>query len=145
MEIPDGTPDNTVRISMTFPHRSGTSHSSRIRCSRARLPHDSPLLPLRSQGNSLPPSVSSNSMNSLVVEGVIFSNAKSNRSSLAPGLPRCVLQAGIAIPSRLLPTTAAATIIAHPSDARGRLYVSRPLHAQLEHEQHLLSRCTHSP
>ena len=68
-------------------------------------------------------------MNSLVVEGVFLSKAKSNRSSSTPGLPRCVLQAGIPIPSRLLPTTAAATIIAHPSDARDRLHVS-PLHAQ---------------
>ena len=73
-------------------------------------------------GNLLPPSVSSNSMNSLVVEGVFLSKTKSNRSSSTPGLPRCVLQAGIAIP---LPTTAAATIIARPSDARGQLHVSR--------------------
>ena len=127
MEIPDGTPDNTVRM---------------------------------------PPSVSSNSMNSLVVEGVFFLKVKSNRSSSTPGLPRCVSNADTNEP-RPLPTTAAATIIAHPSDARGQLHVSRPLHAQLsrpfypsssascrtppkhcgspEHEQHLLSRCTHFP
>ena len=101
--------------------------------------------------------------------GVPF-KVKSNRSSPSPGLPRCVLQAGSNADTnepRLLPTTAAATKIAHPSDARGQLHVSRPLYAQLsrpfypssltsyrtppnqsgspEHGQHLLSRCTHSP
>ena len=114
-------------------HRSRTSHSSRICFSRSRLTHDSLLLP-QSQRNLLPPSVSSNSMNSLVVEGVFLSKVKSNQSSSTPGLPCCVLQAGSNADTnepRLLPTTAAATKIAHPSDARGQLDVSRPLHAQL--------------
>ena len=86
------------------------------------------------RGNLLPPSVSSNSMNSLVVEGVLFSKVKSKRSSSTPGLLRCVLQAGSNADTnkpRPLPTTVAATMTAHPSDARGQVHVSRPLHAQL--------------
>ena len=65
---------------------------------------------------------------------MFLSNVKSNQSSSTPGLPRCVFQAGSNADtneSRFLSTTAAATEIAHPSDARGQLHVSRPLHAQL--------------
>ena len=67
---------------------------------------------------------------------MFLSKAKSNRSSSTPCLPHCVLQAGSNADTnepRLLPKTAAATKIAHPSDARGGLHVSRPLHAQLSH------------
>ena len=53
--------------------------------SRSRLTHDSLLLPLEPRGDSLPPSVSSNSMNSLVVEEVYFSKAKLNRLFSTPG------------------------------------------------------------
>ena len=117
----------------------------------------------------MPPSGSSNSMNSLVVEGVYLSKVTSNQSSSTPGLPRCVFGAGSNADTNeppLLPTTAAAMITVHPSDASSQLHVSRTCdNAQLsrpfyhsssasyrtppnhcgsaEHEQHLLSRCTH--
>ena len=133
MEIPDGTPDNTVRIAMTIPTQ--IQNQPFVSYTFLTFGIDTrQSLAAQPRGNLLPPSVSSNSMNSLVVEGVFFSKVKSNRSSSTPGLLLCVLQAGSNADTnepRPLPTIAAATIIAHPSDARGQLHVSRPLHAQL--------------
>ena len=96
---------------------------------------------------------------SLVVEEVYFSTAKSNRSSSTPGR-NCDSITPSAHNRR------SHDKIERPSGARGQLHVSRPLHAQLprpfyptslaschtppkhcespEHE-HLLSRCVGSP
>ena len=131
MEIPDGTPDNTVKISLTIP-TTFHSHTSPYVFSRSRLTHDSLLLP-QPRGNSPPPSVSSNSMSSLMFEGVFLWNIK---SKIFFELQVCLVvlsRQGRTQTNepRLLPTTVAATKIAHPSDARGQLHVSRPLCAQL--------------
>ena len=94
------------------------------------------------------------------VESIIFDSRSASLCS--PGR----LESQIPMNHAFCPQLAAATIIARPSDARGRLHVSRPLHAELsrpfylsslascrtplkhcgspELEQHLLSRCTHS-
>ena len=133
MEIPDGTPDNTVRIEKT------------IHTQTQNQPFVSHTFLTFQIDTRQSPSVSSNSLNSLVVEGAFVSKAKSNRSSSTPGLPRCVLQAGSNADTnepRLLPTTAAATKIAHPSDARGQLHVSRPFHVRftLHLQRHIALR-----
>ena len=109
-----------------FPHRSRTSHSSRTCSSHPRSMHGNLLLSQQPQGESSPPSMSSNPLGA---EGVFLSTARtfaSNRSSLFPGLPRCALQALHVLPPRLLRPTAAATTIAHPGDVRGRHQVSWP-------------------
>ena len=164
MEIQDSPPDNTIRIAVTIHTQIRNQPLVSHMFLAFQIDTRQSLAASATAGKLAAPSVSSNS---LVVEGVFLSKAKSNRPSSTPGLPRCVLQARIAIPSRFLRTTAAATIIARASDACGRHHVSRPLHAQLsrpfypsslaschtppkhcgspEHEQHLLSRCPHSP
>ena len=96
----------TIRLT-PFPHKSRTRLSSRTCSSR----HTEILCFLCKRGES-------------------FSKAKlfaPNRPSLFPSLPRCSLQALSALQPRLLHTTAAATTIAHPNDARGLHHVSWPL------------------
>ena len=110
---------------------------ARLACSsRSRLVHGNLLLPLQPRGSSPPPSMS---YNPLAVERVFLSKARSfgsNRPSLFPGLPRCVLQACLELEQRLLRTTAAATTIAHLSDARGLHHVSWPLPVQPTRPSH---------
>ena len=86
MEIPDGTPDNTVKTEMTLPteiqNQPFVSHTFPFQID-TRLSLAASTAP--------PPSVSPNSMNSVVVE-------RANQSSSTPSLARCVLQAGSQTP-----------------------------------------------
>ena len=118
-----------------FPHRSGTSHSSRICSSRSRLTHDSLLLP-HSRGHMMPPSVSSNSMNSLVVEeGCSFQ--KQSRIDL--------LRIQVKLARTQTPLNHAfcpqpqQPQVAHPSEARGQLHVSH-VHFTLFLRRHVALR-----
>ena len=122
MGFANGPPDNTVRIAMTIltqiqnqPLVSHVLHGPEqytaifcCLCNRGRV--DATI--------------------QLVVEKVFLSKARSfasNRSSLFPSLPRWALPAWLEFQPRLLRTTAVATTIAHPSDARGLHHVSWPL------------------
>ena len=130
MEIPDGTPDNTVWIAMTIltqiqnqPFVSHTFLTFQIDTRQSLAASIAEKLAATNRKLQLDELFGG--------RRVFLSTVKSKRSSSTPGLPRCVLQTGSNADMkqpRLLPTTAAATKIAHPNVEHGQIHVSRPLH-----------------
>ena len=154
MEIPDGSPDNTVRIAMSIPTQ--IRNQPLVSHTFLTFQIDTRQSLAASTSGKLAATIRKLRLDELIGgrRGVPFKKQRR--------IDHLRLQVCLVVFSR-----PASTIIAHPSDARGRLHVSRPLHAQLsrpfnpssvaschtpqkhcgspEHEQHLLSRRTHSP